>query len=494
MLEGIGSALNILLTGEAIGLLILGCLIGYIFGLLPGLGATAALALSLPLVIRMDPIVAMYLLAGIMGSQTCGGAITAILLNTPGTPVNAATCLDGYPMAQKGEAGKALSIAAFSSLFGAVVGVFILVALVPVVRAMIMSFTPPEFFMLCFVGLATVAVAVRGNVIKGLASACAGVLIGFTGYHYMTGAVRFNFGTDYLWDGIPIIPFFIGLFAIGEMLMIVTTGKRTISRVATVSKGGRLDGVKEIWKYKGCFARSSVIGVIIGIIPGIGGAVANFVSYLFGRQFSKTPEKFGTGHPEGVIASETANNAKDGGALLPTLAFGIPGSAEMAVLLGAFTLIGLVAGPTMLLKHLDVMYAIIFGLVISGILATLCTIFLARSFAKVTTIDVSYIVPIVVILAFLGSFALRGSILDVAAAVIFGVIGYIMRKSGFPIISMIIGYVIGRIAENAFLQALAISDGSYAIFFTRPISLTLFVFGLFVLIFPFVKKVGRSDG
>ena len=193
-----------------------------------------------------------------------------------------------------------------------------------------------------------------------------------------------------------------------------------------------------------------------------------------------------------MIASETANNAKDGGALLPTLAFGIPGSAEMAVLLGAFTLIGLVAGPTMLLKHLDIMYAIIFGLVISGILATLCTIFLARIFARVTTIDVSYIVPIVVVLAFLGSFALRGSILDVAAAIFFGVIGYIMRKSGFPIIAMIIGYVIGRIAENSFLQALAISDGSYAIFFTRPISLALFVFGLFVLIFPFVKR-GKAE-
>ena len=446
------------------------------------------MALSLPLIYGMDPLLAMYYLAGIMGSVACGGSISAILLNTPGTAVNAATCLDGYPMAQKGEAGRALSIAAFSSLLGAIVGLVVLIALVPLVRAIIMSFTPPEFFMMCFVGLVVVAIAVRGNVVKGLASGCGGVLISFIGYHYVTGAVRFNFGTEYLWDGITIIPFFIGLFAIGEMFMIVATGRRTISQAVTISKGGRLDGLKDVLKNKACFVRSSIIGIIIGIIPGVGGAVANFVSYLFGRQFSKTPEKFGTGHVEGVIASEAANNAKDGGALLPTLAFGIPGSAEMALLLGAFILVGIIPGPTILLEHLDLMYAIIFGLVISGILATLWTIFLAGYFARITAINVSYIIPVVVILAFLGSFALRGSILDVGTAIIFGVIGYAMRKGGFPIIPMIIGYVIGALAENSFLQSLAISDGSYAIFFTRPISLSLFLFAMFVLVFPFVKR------
>jgi len=488
MLEAIGSGASGLLRPEVIGFLLLGSFLGYVFGILPGLGATSAMAISLPMVYGMEPLLAMYYLAGIMGSVACGGSISAILLNTPGTAVNAATCLDGYPMAQKGEAGKALSTAAFASLLGAIVGILVLIALVPLVRAIIMSFTPPEFFMMCFVGLVVVAIAVRGNVVKGLASGCGGVLVSFIGYHYVTGAVRFNFGTEYLWDGITIIPFFIGLFAIGEMLMIVTAGKRTISRVTIVSKGGKLDGLKEVLKNKACFVRSSVIGIIIGIIPGVGGAVANFVSYLFGRQFSKTPEKFGTGHVEGVIASEAANNAKDGGALLPTLAFGIPGSAEMALLLGAFILVGIVPGPTILLEHLDLMYAIIFALIISGILATLWTIFLASYFARITAINVSYIIPVVVIFAFLGSFALRGSILDVGTAIIFGVIGYAMRRGGFPIIPMIIGYVIGGLAENSFLQSLAISDGSYAIFFTRPISLALFIFAIFVLVFPFVKR------
>jgi len=487
-LDAFLSVLTALGQLDSLGMLLLGSSIGFMFGMLPGLGGTAALALSLPLVYGMDPDAAMYLLSGIIGAVACPGAITAIILNTPGTAVNAATCLDGYPMAQKGEAGRAISIAAFASLAGALFGIFILVILIPVVRTVIMSFTPPELFMLCAVGLVTATVAIKGNTIKGLISGCLGLLMASVGYSHVTALVRFNFGTDFLWDGVPLIPFFIGLFALGEMLWIISTGKETVSREPIVIKGGRVQGLKDVVKYRRCLLTSSLIGTGIGIIPGVGGSVANFVSYLFGQQFSKTPEKFGTGHPEGIVASEAANDAKDGGSLIPTLAFGLPGSAEMAVLLGGLVLVGINPGPTIMLEHLNLVWVIIIGVILANVFASTMAILLANHLAKVTRVNLSYLIPIVILLCFIGSFALRNSMLDAFTVMIFGLLGYMMRRGGFPIIPMVIGFVIGGIAENAFLQSLMISDGSYAIFFTRPISLVLFILAMFLLVLPFLDS------
>jgi len=489
MLDAFSQALNGLMGAGPVLLLLLGFIIGYVFGALPGLGGSAAIALSLPFIFGMNPSHALYFLAAIVGSQTVGGSISAILLNTPGTAVNAATCLDGYPMAVKGEAGKALSVAAISSGAGAVFGLLVLVILLPVVRTIILSFGPPEFFMLCLMGLTVVSVAIRGNIVKGIVSTALGLLFSFIGFSIITGAVRFNFGTNYLWNGIPIIPFFIGLFALGEMFTLAAGRRARISQEDILIKGGKIDGMKEVFiNHKACFLRSSVIGTVIGIIPGVGGSIANWVAYLFGKQFSKTPERFGTGWPEGVVASESANNAKDGGALLPTVAFGLPGSAEMVMLLAGLTLLGLRIGPTILLEHLDLVFVLILGVFLSSTIGTLATLFLADTFKRVTMLSITYIFPIVVALCFVGSFVLNQNILDVLVMVIFGILGYVMRRTGFPVVPMVIGYILGDLAENSYYQALVISGGSYAIFFTRPISLLLFISAIFILVYPFIRK------
>ncbi len=231
-----------------------------------------------------------------------------------------------------------------------------------------------------------------------------------------------------------------------------------------------------------------MIGTIIGIIPGVGGSVANWVAYLLGKQFSKTPEKFGTGWPEGVVASESANNAKDGGSILPTIAFGLPGSAEMAVFLGGVSLLGLKIGPTILLDHLDLVLVLILGLFISAILGTLVTLFLADALKIITTVNMTYIIPVVIALCFVGSYALNQNMIDVLVMIIFGVISYVMRRSGFSVVPMVIGFILGVLAERSLFQTLIISDGSYAIFFTRPISLTLFIFTIIILALPFIKR------
>ncbi len=489
MLEALSLALESLMTPGAILFLLLGTVIGYVFGILPGLGGTAALALALGLLFGMEPAQGFLFMAGIMGTVAVGGSVTAILLNTPGTAVSAATCLDGYPMAQRGEAGRALSVAAIASGAGELVGLLVLLALIPVVRAVILAFSPAEFFMLILMGLATIGVAVRGNVIKGLLSAVMGLLLSFIGFSTITGAVRFSFGVDYLWNGLPLVPLFIGLFALGEMLILAAARRTTISQEAILIKGGKVEALKDVFiRFRGCFVRSSVIGTIIGIIPGVGGSVANWVAYLLGKQFSKTPEKFGTGWPEGVVASESANNAKDGGSILPTIAFGLPGSAEMAVFLGGVSLLGLKIGPTILLDHLDLVLVLILGLFISAILGTLVTLFLADALKIITTVNMTYIIPVVIALCFVGSYALNQNMIDVLVMIIFGVISYVMRRSGFSVVPMVIGFILGVLAERSLFQTLIISDGSYAIFFTRPISLTLFIFTIIILALPFIKR------
>lgn len=488
MWDAFSAALMALGQLNSLIMLLLGSVMGFVFGILPGLGGTAALALALPLVYGMEPESAMYLLSGIIGSVACPGAVSAILLNTPGTAVNAATCLDGYPMAQRGEADRALSIAAVASLAGAMFGLITLSVLIPVVRSIIMAFTPPELFMLCMVGLVTATVAIKGNPIKGLISGCLGLLFAFVGYSYVTSIVRFNFGTDYLWDGVPLIPFFIGLFALGEIFWIRGTGRLTVSQELKVIKGGRIQGLKDVFHHKRCLLVSSVIGTGIGIIPGVGGSVANFVSYLFANQFSKTPEKFGKGSPEGIVASEAANDAKDGGALIPTLAFGLPGSVEMAVLLGGLILVGVTPGPTIILENLELVWVIVIGVLISNVFVSTFVFSLTSHLAKLTRVNVGYLVPFVILFCFIGSFALRGSMIDAFSVILFGLLGYAMRRAAFPIIPMVIGFVVGKIAENAFLQSLMISEGSFAIFFKKPISLFLFILAIFLLLLPFIRR------
>lgn len=498
MFEGLIVALELLLQIKVLGFIVLGTVIGLIFGVLPGLGGIIALAILLPFSYGWDPRVAMFFFAGVLGAVPFGGSISAILLNTPGTAENAASCFDGHPMARKGEGKKALGISATASACGAIVGLILLVGLVPVLRMVVLAFGPPEFLFLCLFGLVSVAFAARGNLIKGLLSGMIGLLLSFIGYSSVFGILRFNFGSEYLWDGIKLVPFLVGFLAISEMISYSIKGGAITSPEhkgeTAQESAGVLDGVKAVFNKKLCFFRSSALGTLVGMIPGVGAAVANFLSYIVTVQSSRYPERFGTGEPEGLIASEAANNACTSGAFLPTVAFGIPGSGAMAVVLGIFILHGLEPGPLFLRDHMDVLFAIIFGILISNILASGLGLLTASYLSRITTIDVSYIIPIVLMLCFAGSYSYRGNFWDVVLAMLAGIFGYVLKKAGYPVICLVIGYILGVLAEKAFHQSLMISRGSYSIFFTRPVALGLLILIVFVLVFPFIRFKRRKNG
>jgi putative tricarboxylic transport membrane protein len=487
MIEALSATINSLTHPIALGYILLGNLIGLAFGVLPGLGGAAALAILLPLTYGLDPMMAMLFLAAVMGAVPFGGSISAILLNTPGTAVNAATCLDGHPMARKGEAKKALEIAAAASGLGALFGVLVLLLVLPIVRSVILLFGPPELFILFLLGLGTVALVSQGNFLKGLISAGIGILLSLVGYSAVFGDLRFTFSSDYLWDGFPLLPVLIGIFAVAELIQYSVRGG-TIARSEAHITGRNFDGLKEVVRQKKNLLRSSFIGTLIGIIPGVGGATANFVAYAEAKRRSARPETFGTGNPEGVVATESANNAKDGGALLPTLGLGIPGSVQMAVLLGALVLHGFSPGPMLIKSNLNIVMALVAGLVISSLLASVMGLLSAHYLAWITRINVYYIVPVVLSFCFVGSYVVRENVWDVLVTLLFGVLGFAVSRYGYSKICLIIGFILGGMIERSFHQALMMSYGSFTIFFKRPLSMVLFCSLLILIVYPLVQR------
>lgn len=490
LLEALGQ------LGQPTNLFVLtvGAVAGLILGALPGL-FLAGLTIGMTFTFGWQPGTAMFLMAGLMGAATEGGSVPAILLNIPGEAPNAATCFDGHPMARRGEAGRAVGLAAASSFLGAVIGMIFLMILLPFVKIIVLSFGPPEFFMLVVFGLLTVAYAARGNMLKGLVSAGVGVLLSLIGFSPVHGVMRFNLGSDhYLWDGIPLVPFFIGLFAIAELVNHVLRGDTIAKGGERVKVGllGAFSGLFEVFHYWGTLIRSSAIGILAGIIPGIGGVLANFLSYSMAVQFSKSKEKFGEGNPEGIIASEASNDAKDGGSLLPTIIFGIPGSASMAVLLGAFILHGLQPGFFFVREHMNIVFVLIFGFVVANFLASLMAMFGADLLARVTTLRIGYVVPAAFLLSIGGAYAARENIWDVAIAILAGILGFAFNRFGFSLVTLVIGFLLGVRAEQSFVQSLQMSGGDYSIFFTRPVTVVLALLSILMLCLPLLTR--RNNG
>ena len=486
MLEAFIQALKYLLRGDTIILILLGNIIGLVFGALPGLGGVIALAIILPFTFGMDPMVAFFFLSAIMGSIAFGGSISAILLNTPGTAPNAATCLDGYPMACKGEARKALGISATASGLGAIFGIIVLALLIPIVRSIVMLFGPPEFFMLVLFGLITVAFAAKGNLLNGLFAGGVGILISLIGYSPVFGILRFEMGSEYLWDGIEMIPFMIGIFAISELINYSIKGGK-IAQVPHIGKiSGVMEGVLSVFRNFGLFLRCSIIGCIIGIIPGVGGAVSNFLAYGHAVQSAKDPEKFGTGDIRGVIAPEAANDSKDGGALVPTLIFGIPGSLEMAVFLGALIVLGFEPGPRMLMDNPESILVLIYTLVAGNILVSLIGIFCAGYLCRLTYFPNTLLAPVIFMLALMGSYLTHGMLHDVVLSLVFGVLSLAMKRFGFSRIAVVIALVLGTLAQKKFHQTLML--WGFKGFFNRPISLGLFIITVSMILLPYLKS------
>lgn len=450
-----------------------GVMAGLIVGVIPGLGGTTALAILMPLTFGMEPIDAFAMAGGIMGSVGAGGAITAILINAPGTAPNAATCLDGYPMAQQGRAAEALGATSTASPLGGLFGMITLLMVLPFAKELVLMFRPPEFFLLALFGIVTITLSDPSNMVRGLITSGIGLMLAFVGYDSVSGGERFTFGSNYLWDGIPLVPALIGLFALTEMIRLTISG----SSIATDTKSVRLDGimrgVRATFKHWKVVLRGSIIGTIVGAVPGAGGTVATFISYSSTRNSDPHPETFGTGRIEGVIAPEAANNAKDSGALLPTLAFGIPGSSEMAVFLGILVLHGMQPGPTMLLEHEREIYGLIIALTFSAIFSAILALVLIRWLAKITLVKGQILAPLVIISSLVGAYAIDSRPGDMMVAAIFGVTGYLMVRFHYPRLPLVIALVLGETAERGFMQSMMIGHGDWKIFVSSPASIIM---------------------
>lgn len=488
MLEGLlGGMENII---QPINLLILfaGILIGFIGGGIPGISGTMLVIILLPVSYMLEPIQAFLLLTSIYAVSIFSGSISAILFRTPGTPESVATVLDGYPMAQKGEGGKALGISIMSSATGGIVGTIFLIFLTPLLAAFALRFSSPEYFALALFGLTVVASLSGGNLTKGLIGVMFGLFIATVGIDSMTGTPRFTFGSGQLMSGIDFVPVLIGLFAISEVLRRVQQKMRINSKEKVKTT---LPGLPLMKRLSATISRSTLLGFFIGLLPGVGATTASMLSYSQAASLSKTPEEFGKGAAEGVAAPESANNAAAMGAMVPLLSLGIPGSATTAILLGAFVLHGIQPGPLMFQTQGPLVYTIFIGL----LLANIMIVFLARPFismfSQILRMPYSVVGPLIILFCVAGTFAVRNSMFDVGVMLLFGVIGYFLENAKFPLAPIVLGLVLGPIAEDQFRRAMQMSGNDITIFFTRPISLVLIILTVISLMVPLIAYIKK---
>ncbi len=491
MFENIFAGFTLLMNWEAITAILVGVLAGTVVGALPGLTSTLGVALLIPFTFGMPPAAAFGLLGGMYVSSIYGGSITAILINTPGTPAAAATTLDGYPMTQKGEAGKALGTAIISSFFGGVFGTVALLLIAPILAVLALKVGPPETFLISLFGLTVIISVSSKSIIKGLMSGAFGLLLGTVGMDSFMGYPRFTFEQIGLYEGVPLVAALVGFFSIPEALTLAKASQ-TVQKVEA-KIGKVLLSLKEIKSLTPTFIRSSIIGTIVGIIPGVGTPVACFVSYNEAKRFSKQPEKFGTGIIEGVAAPETANNAVEGGSFVPLLTLGIPGSAQTAIYLGAMLIQGLRPGPALFSEQGPVVYSIILGLLIANIFMLLVGLAGVRLFAKVLKLQTNVLVPVIITFAVIGSYAINNSVFDVGLMFVLGLIGYLMRINGFPIAPVVLALILGPIGENAFIQSLSMFNNNLILFFTRPLSVVLIILTVFSLVMSIRRELRSQE-
>ena len=486
LLENILTGLVNLLSWEVLLFINVGLVLGIIFGALPGLTATMGVALFMPITFGMDPIVGITMLLGIYCGGIYGGSITAILIKTPGTPASAATVLDGYTLSQKGQAGKALHMALVASTIAGLFSALILLLVAPQLAKVALKFGPPEYFSLAIFGLTIIASVCSKNMFKGIMMGCLGMYVSMIGLDEIGGMPRFLFGTLNLAGGVKLIPALIGLFAISEILNKVKVGDFRIIE-ANKFVGGKVTWAELKFSLKTIF-KSSAIGTFIGAVPGTGAAIASFLSYNEAIRSSKTPEKYGTGYLDGVAASEAGNNGVTGATLIPLLTLGIPGDTVTAVLLGALMMQGLQPGPALFRDFAPVVYTIMVSLIFVNIFMFIQGKAFVRIFANVTKIPVNLLLPILMILCVTGAYAENNTMFDVWMMFIFGAGGYILIRNGFPVTPLLLARILGPMAEISMRQSLILSQGSYSIFFTRPICLFFLVFSVASILFAVLKK------
>lgn len=449
-MDAVLDGLRLVLVWPAPGYMLLGVAIGMFFGAVPGLGGLVGMAIILPFTFGMEPNVAFAFILGMYAVTTTADTLSSVLLGIPGTAASQATILDGYPMAQRGEASRALGAAYTVSMLGGVLGAIFLAVSIPIIRPVILSFSEPELFALAVLGLTMVASLSGRSIFKGTAAACFGLMLATVGFAEFGGVRRYWFEQNFLLEGLPIVPYVLGLFAIPEVLELAVRNT-SISKVQRdeVETGGIINGMKDAAKHWWLGIRCTFIGVYVGMLPGLGGSIVDWVAYGHAAQSEKNPETFGTGDVRGVIAPEAANNAMKGGALLPTIAFAIPGSASMAILLSAFFIQGLEPGPQMLTEKLNITFTLVWTLVLANVAGAVILLLWGSQASKITYLQGHIIVPAIMLVVFMGAWVGNGTLGNWVVLLVFGVIGYFMKLGGWPRPPIVLGFVLGKIMEEA---------------------------------------------
>ncbi len=469
MSEYILLGLTNVLTPENLLAVAFGTVLGLFVGAMPGLSATMAIALLLPLTFSMEPATGISMLASLYLAAMYGGSIAAILLRTPGTPAAAATVVDGYPLAAQGKAGKALGVSLTASFIGGSISVIGLMTIAPTLGMIVLEFGPVEMFSVAVLGITIIASLSQGSTIRGLFAGALGLLLATVGMDVTTGTPRFTFGVMNLFEGIPFTVALIGLFSIPQAIRLIQGDEGTQKLISRVTDR-MLPTLAEFKHLLPNILRSGVIGMFTGLVPGAGGDTACWFAYNEAKRFSKQKEKFGTGFIDGIAAPEAANNAVVGGALVPTISLGIPGSSSTAVLMGALMVHGILPGPTLMTEYADVTYTLIWAVLFANIALFVVGLAFTRVSVYVTQIPNRVIAPIIVVLCVIGSFAINNSVFDVGLMLAFGIIGYVFDRLRIPTAPMVLGLILGPLLDGSLHQALLIGDDSYLIFIESPIS------------------------
>ncbi len=472
-------------------LIFIAVLIGVCVGALPGLSSPMAIALLLPFSLSMEPVSAISMMAALYCAGTFGGSITAILINAPGAPPAVATAFDGYPMAKRGEAGRALGLAAVSSVTGGIFSLFIFLFLAPVLAEVALKFRPQEYFALAVFALSMLASISGTSSIRNLIAGAVGVLIGTVGIHITTGVERFTFNSPELTEGINFIPVLIGLFAIGELLNQSQTLDKTFERITSVVV--KLPSLKEFLRMKWTIIRSSVLGTFIGILPAEGATVAALMGYNEAKRFAKNKEAFGQGAPEGIVGPEAANNAATGGAMVPTLALGIPGSATTALILAALIMHGFRPGPFLVRETPHIVYAIFGAMIIANFMFLIVGLAGAKVFSRITLIPRKILWPSVFVFSMVGSYAFASSLFDVWTMLVAGIVGFLMKRHGFGPAPLVMGLILGKLVEENLSRAMIIYDNNWLRFFESPIVDGFLVLTLMSLFWPLISKIWKRN-
>ncbi|HEV8110078.1 MAG TPA: tripartite tricarboxylate transporter permease [Burkholderiales bacterium] len=489
-LTHLGMGFGIALTPFNLMMAVAGVLVGMLIGALPGVGPPSGVAMLLPLTFGMEPTSGIIMLAAMYAGTMYGGTITSVLINTPGESASVVTCLDGYQMALQGRAGPALGIAALGSFIAGTIGVVLLMLVSPLLARWALSFGPPESFALMLLGLTTVTLLGGDDPLKGYISMLLGLMLAMVGFDIISGEARYGFGIPEMMDGVDFLPVAIGLFGLGEVL------------AGAQEKGGPqvkgklrlrdvLPSLSDWAMSKWSIARGTVLGFAVGMLPGAGPTVASFLSYTVEKKVSRTPERFGKGAIEGVAAPESANNAAATAAMVPMLTLGIPGSATTAIMLGGLMMWGLRPGPMLFEKNPQFVWGLIASQYIANFMLLIASTALIPLFVRALRIPYSILMPLIIVFCVTGAYSLKNNVWDVGQMLVFGVVGYFMKKLGYSPAALVLALVLGPLAERALRQSLIISDAGVGIFFTRPISAVLMVLALAAIAVP-LAKWGRT--